>query len=414
MTKPATQYIARQAILDSTKQIFAYELLYRDSHNNAFPAGVSDEQATGRMFFNSLILVGKEKLVANHCAFINLSDTTLLQDIPRLLKPDNLVLEIVERSQNIQQLLETVKMLRKQHYSFALDDYDADSRWEPLLPHMSYIKLELERPILKTTMMVKKLKRLYPKIKIVVERIETYEEFEYLKSAGVDYFQGYFFARPEMLTHGNVEPSKLVVFDLLKSTSQPNLCFKDIEKKISIDLSLTARVLKLVNARSGLEKLEMKTISQAVVYLGEDALRQFVRVLALSELGVDKPAELTKYGLMRARFMALFLAPGGEEMAEQGYLIGLMSILGAVLDMDLSTIISEFSLDSNLSSALLNYKGLLGGALKVAIAVEQNNWQEAENVLAAIRPATPISNIYDLVTQSREYADNIFAVVSVK
>jgi EAL and modified HD-GYP domain-containing signal transduction protein len=173
-------------------------------------------------------------------------------------------------------------------------------------------------------------------------------------------------------------------------------------------------VLKLVNARSGLEKLEMKTISQAVVYLGEDALRQFVRVLALSELGVDKPAELTKYGLMRARFMALFLAPGGEEMAEQGYLIGLMSILGAVLDMELSTIISEFSLDSNLSGALLNYKGLLGGALKVAIAVEQNNWQEAEAVLAAVRPATPISNIYDLVAQSREYADEIFAVVSVQ
>jgi EAL and modified HD-GYP domain-containing signal transduction protein len=89
-----------------------------------------------------------------------------------------------------------------------------------------------------------------------------------------------------------------------------------------------------------------------------------------------------------------------------------MSILGAVLDMELSTIISEFSLDSNLSGALLNYKGLLGGALKVAIAIEQNNWQEAEAVLAAVRPATPISNIYELVSQSREYAAEIFDVVS--
>ena len=412
MTKPATQYIARQAMLDATKQVFAYELLYRDSHNNVFPVGVSDEQATGRMFFNSLILVGKEKLVANHCAFVNLSDTTLLQEIPKLLKPDNLVLEIVERSQNIEQLLTIVKTLRKQHYKFALDDYDCDPRWEPLLPHMSYVKLELEQPILKTTVLVKKLKRLYPKMKIVVERIETYEEFEYLKGAGVDYFQGYFFAKPEMLTHGNVEPSKLVVLDLLKSTAQTNLCFKDIEKKIAKDLSLTARILKLVNARSGLDKLEMKSISQAVVYLGEDALRQFVRVLALSELGVDKPSELTKYGLMRAKFMELFLEPGGEEMAEQGYLIGLMSVLGAVLDMDLTTIISEFSLDSTLSGALLNYKGLLGGALKVAIAIEKNDWQEAESVLAVVRPATPVSNLYRLVTESRTYADEVFAVVS--
>ncbi|MGB0988116.1 MAG: EAL and HDOD domain-containing protein, partial [Pseudoalteromonas spongiae] len=336
MTKPVTQFIARQAILDANKQIFAYELLYRDSDNNAFPVGVTDEQATGRVFFNSLILVGKDKLVANHCAFINLSDTTLLQEIPRLITPDNLVLEIVERSQNIEELLEIVKSLRKQHYKFALDDYDKDPRWEPLLPHMSYVKLELEQPIIKTTTLVKKLKRLYPKLKIVVERIETYDEFEYLKGAGVDLFQGYFFAKPEMLTYGNVEPSKLVVFDLLKSTTQPNLNFKEIESKIAKDLSLTARVLKLVNARSGLDKQEMKSISQAVVYLGEDTLRQFIRVLALSDLGVDKPSELTKFGLMRARFMSLFLAPGGKDMAEEGYLIGLMSILGAVLDMDLN------------------------------------------------------------------------------
>ncbi|KPV98317.1 EAL domain protein [Pseudoalteromonas sp. P1-9] len=412
MTKPVTQFIARQAILDASKQIFAYELLYRDSDNNAFPVGVTDEQATGRVFFNSLILVGKDKLVANHCAFINLSDTTLLQEIPRLITPDNLVLEIVERSQNIEELLEIVKSLRKQHYKFALDDYDKDPRWEPLLPYMSYVKLELEHPIIKTTTLVKKLKRLYPKLKIVVERIETYDEFEYLKGAGVDLFQGFFFAKPEMLTHGNVEPSKLVVFDLLKSTTQPNLNFKEIESKIAKDLSLTARVLKLVNARSGLDKQEMKSISQAVVYLGEDTLRQFIRVLALSDLGVDKPSELTKFGLMRARFMSLFLAPGGTDMAEEGYLIGLMSILGAVLDMDLNTVISEFSLDSNSSGALLNYEGLLGGALKIAMAIEENNWQTAESILAEVRPATPISSIFELAEQSRTYADDVFAVVS--
>lgn len=412
MTQPVIQFIARQAILDATKQIFAYELLYRDSDNNAFPVGVTDEQATGRMFFNSLILIGKDKLVANHCAFINLSDTTLLQEIPRLVKPDNLVLEIVERSQNIEELLEIIKSLKKQHYKFALDDYDKDPRWDSLLPYMSYIKIELEQPIIKTTTLVKKLKRLYPKIKIVVERIETYQEFEYLKGAGVDLFQGYFYAKPEMLTHGNVEPSKIIVFDLLKSTTQPNLDFKQIENKIAKDLSLTARILKLVNSRAGHDKQEMKSISQAVVYLGEDTLRQFIRVLALSELGVDKPSELTKFGLMRARFMALFLAPGGKEMAEQGYLIGLMSTLGAVLDMDLNTVIAEFSLDSNLIGALLNYEGLLGGALKIALAIEENSWQEADAILANVRPATPISTLYDLAEQSRCYADEIFAVVS--
>jgi EAL and modified HD-GYP domain-containing signal transduction protein len=80
--------------------------------------------------------------------------------------------------------------------------------------------------------------------------------------------------------------------------------------------------------------------------------------------------------------------------------------------MDLNTVIAEFSLDSNLIGALLNYEGLLGGALKIALAIEENNWQEADAILANVRPATPISTLYDLAEQSRCYADEIFAVVS--
>ncbi|MBQ4846505.1 HDOD domain-containing protein [Pseudoalteromonas sp. MMG005] len=409
----SVQYIARQPILDKAQNIYAYELLYRDSDNNAFPSGVTDGQATGRMFFNSLMFVGVDRLAAGHRAFINLSDESLLHELPKLLNPENLIVEIVERSQNITELVETVVRLKKQGYHFALDDYDGDARWAPLLPLMNYIKLEVEQPIIKTTMMLKKLKRTYPDVKIVVERIETLEEYNFIHAAGADYFQGFFFARPEMLNHGNIEPSKAAIFDLLRCTAKTNLCFKEVQQRVAKDLSLTARILKLANAKAGDNKIEMKSIAQAVVYLGEDAIRQFVRVLALSELGLDKPAELTKMGLMRARFIELFLAPGGDEMAEQGYLIGLMSILDAILEIELSVVISEFSLDSSLSSALLNYQGLMGGALRLALEIEHNNWQEAEAILNAIRPATNKTHLFDLAMQSRTYADDIFAVVHV-
>ncbi|MBD1582049.1 EAL and HDOD domain-containing protein [Pseudoalteromonas sp. S16_S37] len=407
----AVQYIARQAILDKEQNLYAYELLYRDSNNNAFPMGVSDGQATGRMFFNSLIFVGVERLTAGHRAFINLSDESLLQELPKLLKPDNLVVEIVERSKNIPKLVQSVIALKKRGYHFALDDFDGDPKWQPLMEHMDYIKLEIEDPIIKTTMMIKKLKRSYPNVSIIVERIETQEHYAFVKNAGADYFQGFYFARPEMLNHGNVEPSKFIVFDLLRCTAKKDICFKEVQQRVAKDLSLTARVLKLANAKAGENKIEMKSISQAVVYLGEDAIRQFVRVLALSELGVDKPAELTKMGLMRAKFMELFLSPGGEEMAEQGYLIGLMSVLDAVLEVELSVIVAEFSLDSTLSSALLSYKGLLGGALQLTLQVEKNDWQSAQMILNAIRPATKTKALYNFAMESREYADDVFSVV---
>ncbi|ATD07846.1 MULTISPECIES: HDOD domain-containing protein [Pseudoalteromonas] len=410
--KSAVQYIARQAILRPDQEVFAYELLYRDSDNNAFPVGVSDGQATGRMFFNSLMFIGVDRLAAGQLAFINLSDESLLQELPSLLAPQKIVVEIVERSKNIPSLVNTVTKLTEKGYRFALDDYDGTSKWDPLLPLMEFVKIEVEQPIIKTNMTVKKLKRQYPDIKVIVERIETKEEFEIIKSSGADFFQGFFFAKPEMLNHGNVEPSKMVVFQLLQATARKSLCFKEIQTRVSKDLSLTARLLKLANAKAGEDRLEIKSISQAVVYLGEDAIRQFVKVLALSELGSDKPSELTRMGLTRAKFVETFLMPGGEEMAETGYLLGLMSILDVILDVDLSVIAAEFSLDDSLSSALLSYQGLLGGALRLAFEIERNDWREAELILQAIRPATPTNYLYDMALSSRAYADEILSIVA--
>ena len=406
-----TQYIARQPIFNADTGIYAYELLYRDSINNAYPVGTTDGQATGRLFFNALMLIGIDKLTANQRAFINLSTDALLEDFPKLLKPDSAVIEIVERASDIDKVTKRVTALKKEGYTFALDDYDSDEKWEPLLSLVDYIKLEVEEPIIKTNMLLKKLKRRFPDVKIIVERIETHEQFMLLKSAGCDYFQGYFFARPEMLSYHNIEPSKLAVFDLLRCTSRPDLNFDEVHQRIGKDVGLTARILKLVNARSNNQSLVITSISQAVIYLGEDAIRQFVRVLALSELGVDKPSELTKLGLIRAQFMLLMLQPGGKEMAERGYLVGLMSVLDAILNMELDAIAKEFCLGDDLSSALLNYNGMLGATLQLARAVEEDNWALAVKLLETIRPASELEIVYNAMLAARQYGDEVLASI---
>jgi len=404
-----TQYIARQPIFNRERDLYAYELLYRDSIDNAFPIGTTDGQATGRLFFNALMLIGLEKLVASQPAFINLSSDALLEDFPKLLQPSNTVIEIVERADKIAEVTRRVKSLKKAGYQFALDDYDGDEKWQPLLPLVNYIKLEVVEPIIKTNMQIKKLKRLYPDVKIIVERIETHQQFLLLKEAGCDLFQGFFFSRPEMLSYTNVEPSKMAVFELLRCTSSRSINFDEVQQRVSRDVGLTARVLKLANARSNNQDLVIKSISQAVIYLGEDAIRQFVRVLALSELGVDKPTELTKLGLIRAHFIALLLNPGGKDIAEQGYLVGLMSVLDAILDMELDVIAKEFALGAELSSALLCFDGMLGGTLQLVKAVEDENWLLATKLLETIRPASSIEVVYNAMLSAREYGDEVMA-----
>ncbi|WP_404341396.1 EAL and HDOD domain-containing protein [Pseudoalteromonas mariniglutinosa] len=409
-----TQYIARQPIFNADKSLYAYELLYRESTDNVFPVGTSDGQATARLFFNALLLMGMDKLTGHQRAFINLSSDALLDDFPKLLQPHSAVIEIVERADEIPELATRVASLKKEGYVFALDDYDGDEKWQPLLALVDYIKLEVDEPIIKTNMMIKKLKRQFPTVTIIVERVESNQQFNQLKAAGCDLFQGFFFARPEMLSYGNVEPSKLAVFDLLHCTARKNLDFEEVQQRVARDIGLTARVVKLANARSGNLNLTIKSISQAVIYLGEDAIRQFVRVLALSELGSDKPTELTKLGLTRAKFMASMLIPGGKELAEQGYLVGLMSVLDAILDMELAVIAKEFSLGAELSSALLDFNGMLGGALQLARAVEEERWLLAKELLNTIRPASAMDVVFSAMFNAREYADDVFASISVR
>ncbi|KZY45890.1 MULTISPECIES: EAL and HDOD domain-containing protein [Pseudoalteromonas] len=407
-----TQYIARQPIFNADRSLYAYELLYRESSDNVFPVGTSDGQATGRLFFNALMLMGLEKLTGFQPAFINLSTDAILDDFPKLLQPRSAVIEIVERATSIPKVVSRVKQLKQEGYLFALDDYDGTDKWQYILPLMDFIKLEVTQPIIKTNMMIKKLKRSFPETTIIVERIETYEDFKQLKAAGCDLFQGYFFAKPELLSFGNVEPSKVAVLELLNCTAQTDLNFDAIQQRVAKDIGLTARILKLVNARISNSQQTIRSISQAVIYLGEDAIRQFVRVLALSELGNDKPQELTKLGLTRAKFIALMLEPGGKDLAEQGYLVGLLSVLDAILDMELDIIAKEFSLGSELSSALLNFNGMQGASLQLVKAMEEEQWQTAHELLMMIRPASKMDVVFQAMYDARAYADEVFASLS--
>ncbi len=406
------QYIARQAIFAPDKSVYAYELLYRNSTVNRFPAGVSDGQATGQLFYNALMLVGIERLTGGSRAFINLSCDALLSELPHLLTPGTAVIEVVERTGSLPQVCRKVAAMREQGYVFALDDYDGDAKWQALLQHVDFIKLELEEPLIKTAMRVRKMKRLYPNAKLIVERVESYEQFEHLKKAGADLFQGYFFARPEMMRFTNVQPAKAVVFELLACTLNKDIDFREVEQKVAKDLSLTARILKLANAKCANQSIVISSLNQAVVYLGEDSIRQFVRVLALSELGLDKPPELTRLGLVRAKLMELLLAPGGEDMAQQGYLVGLLSVLDAVLDISLETVVAEFSLDSQLCGALLSSAGMLGSALKLCKAMEQDQLALAEELLATIRPASPADVLFLSMYDARDYADETLSTLS--
>ncbi|MBE0364433.1 hypothetical protein PULV_a2767 [Pseudoalteromonas ulvae UL12] len=404
------QFIARQAIFSADRQTYAYELLYRDSASNFFPSHLTDDQATGRMFFDALLLHGIDKLTNNHRAFINLSTSGLILELPHLVSPKQAVIEIVERTDEVEKVCGYVEQMRNKGYIFALDDYDGDKKWQPLLSQVNYIKLEVEVPLMRTLLQVKRLKREYPHAKIVVERIEDYQTFTELVNVGVDLYQGYFFAKPEMMNLKNITPLKLVVIDLMKLVLRDSLDFSEVQSKVAKDISLSARVLKMANGACKSAKSSISSLSQAIIYLGEDLIRQFITVLALSELGQDKPSELTKLGLTRARFIADMLEEHGDEVMSTGYLVGLVSVLDAILDKSIAEICEEFLLSEECRSALSDHNGPIGKMLMLAKAIEVD---DHELMIAAFLPQKPsFRHIGKTYVSALLYADDTLSFIS--
>lgn len=377
---PATEnvkFVARQAIMDRNQKVYAYELLYRNSSENFFPAGVNDHVATARLFFDSLLFFGVENLADNKKLFINLSSSSILNNLPTLIKPDNVVFEIIERMDQLDDVLDSVNDLIENDYIFALDDYDGDDKWNNILRKVQYIKIEVDEDINDTVERVKLLKSTYPNKYIVVERIEDYESFDLLHKAGTDFFQGYYFMKPEVVNFKNVNPSQLTAIDLLKITVKRPLDFNALIQKIEKDVGLVSGLLRLSNIRCKTSNKKISSISQAVIYLGEDAIKQFILVLSLGDLGKNKPAELLKTGLIRAKFIELLLG-NKNSLREMGYLLGVVSILPALIDVDLDFIIDKFSLSPTLQTALQSHSGELGTYLELCLNIENGDFTALE------------------------------------
>ena len=273
-----SHFVARQPIFDNQNRLFAYELLYRNSAQNSFPKQISDEVASGRVIFDSVLLHNLEKLANGRPIFINLSTQGLLSQLPSFTDPNEVVIEITERTDCAPEVQDAVRKLRHRKYKFALDDYDGAEKWDAFLQEVDFIKLEVETPLEKTLQQIESVRKKHKNKKIIVERVEDYETYHTLKEAGCDYFQGYFFKRPEMLKLKSIPPKHLTALKLISKANSASFDMQNIKEEIEKDVGLTVRLLKLANniCRMGSDRLT--SIRHALLYIGEDMVRQFYQV----------------------------------------------------------------------------------------------------------------------------------------
>ncbi len=366
-------FIARQPIFDADMQVHAYELLFRDCEDGARPAAVEDgDCATSNVLINTFVNIGLEKIVGEHRAFINLTRLFLSNPDLIMLPPEQLVLEVLEDIEPGEALLNGLRNIRDRGYRLALDDFVYDERFEPMIELADIVKIDvlgMKRNDIEAT--VARLRR--PGLQLLAEKVETYEEYEFLKSLGFDYYQGYFFARPTVVRGKTLSANQVAVLDLVAKVNNPQVEVDELADIIRADVSLSHKVLKFINSPASGLRSEVDSVQQAVVLLGLATIKNWVTILALAN-NSTKPNELNTLALIRARSCELLARACDFVRPESYFTVGLFSCLDAMMDQPLEELLNELPLSDEARGALLERRGELGEALHCTLAMEQGDF----------------------------------------
>ncbi len=376
-------FIARQPIVDSKHQLVAYELLFRHAAHAQSARIESDVDAGITVISNTLCNMGTEWLLKGKLAFVNMELSMLMSSFSTLLPHDKVVIEVLETVKVSQEVLDRLAELKEAGYRFALDDFHYLPESEPLLPLASYVKLDVLAHSPAELARTVKLVRRYP-VKLVAEKVETMEQFHHCRELGFDYFQGYYFARPENMVAKIINPGHTTVLQLLEKVRQ-GADVKDLESLFKKDVALTFKLLRYINSAGFGLSCEVQSIRHAVSILGMQPLYRWLTLLMATAGGSPTSPTLSRTAITRGRLCELLgkhILPRGDQ--DNLFIVGVFSLLPAFLEMPMEQVLERVVITDKLADALLDHTGIYGPFLSLVEAVESGDEDQLEELSTSL------------------------------
>lgn len=364
-------FVARQPIFNKQKKLFAYELLFRTGMSNAFP-NIDGGTATSSLLSSSFFTVGIDKISGGKRVFINFTEELLVAGTPTMFPADKIVVEVLEDVLPTEAVVAACQSLAKQGFSLALDDFVYHKQLAPLIDIAKIIKIDFRlTPLAEVEEIVTTLKK--SKCQLLAEKIETYEEFQQALQMGFVYFQGYFFAKPEVLKNKDISSSQMTILQIINEVNRPEIDSRKLEALINQDVSISYKILNYLNSAYFARLQPISSIRQALTFLGENGVRLFVSLIATSKLAEHKPDELMRTSIIRARFLEHI----GEEVkvnSSELFMLGLFSLLDAMLDNSLDYLVGQLPISPSISEALVKRSGKYFPYLQLLEYYEACEW----------------------------------------
>lgn len=366
-------YLARQPILDREQELYAYELLFRSAECGA--ANVTDDVAATAAVIAHASELGLPNVLGTSLGFINVDADVLMSEFIHFLPKSDVVLEILETVEASERVLARVAALAQSGYVFALDDVVATSaNVEKLLALVQFIKIDI------CGVAADELPQLARKFKshgklLLAEKVESYDQYQQCLRLGFDFFQGYYFATPTILSGRKLSPSQHAIMQLMAQFAS-DADWEEIESVIKQDASLGLTLLRLANSPSMGGAGRIRSLRQALASLGRSRLQRWLQILLYADSGKagGTASPLLRLATTRGRLLELIaekVCAGNRGVADTAFAVGVMSLMDALFGLPMEKILERYPFEGEVRNALLSRAGILGDMLCLAEHIER-------------------------------------------
>lgn len=405
-------FLGRQPILGSDRQLVAYELLFRSGHiaggNHAIVLDAT--QATATVIANAFTEFSVGDALGPYRGFINVDTDFLFSELIEVLPQQSVVLEILENIEPTPAVLARCQQLRDLGFTLAVDDViQASDDYRPLLALAEIIKVDIkELDNAALSALVAQLKPLGKKL--LAEKVETSEQMAFCKALGFELFQGYFFAKPTVIAGKKLNPAQLTLMRLLGLLMEDAETV-ELEKAFKLEPGLSVNLMRLTNSVGSGVSTQITSLRHAIAVLGRRQLQRWLQLLLYTnpKNNVQTINPLLQLAATRGRLMELLaehVQAKNREFADHAFMVGIMSLMPALLGVVMEEILAQLPIDPRVKQALTDFSGQLGELLQLVEATEQTDLHATEEALQRL-PALGAKFVSSSIAQALAWANNL-------
>ena len=384
-------FVARQPVFDDHQEVWGYELLFRSS-GEAGGANVSAsdaDMATAKVIADGFVMAA-EGLEPGQRTLINFPQNLILEQFAFALPSDIAVIEILEDVRPEAEVLEALKSFKEAGYMLAMDDFMGEPELMPFLKLADILKVDILGILgpegVKNESKLRKVMNIVSKFKgrLLAEKVEDNDVFTLCKELGFTLFQGYFFAKPQIIPGKKISSNEISKLQLLKELGSPEFDVKHLSEIIQLDPSLSYRLFRYINSAGMGVSQKVESVSRAITLLGQRQLSQWLRVVIMSDLAPTKRGqEVAFLSVHRARFLELIAENCPHHHSpETMFLLGLFSLLDAMLGLSMDEVLKEVPLEDEVIQALKGFRNEFALCLELTKAMECADLAGVKAILA--------------------------------